>query len=392
MNLFLQFVFWGAVTALLYSYLVYPRLVMWLASMKRSRKATALSDVGAPENAVQQLPKVTIIVAAFNEEKHIVSRIVNLLAQDYPAQLCTIFIGCDGCSDRTAELARSISEPRVTVFEFEVNRGKSSVLNDLVSRVTSEVIVFTDANTVFQPDTVRALVTSLSASIAATCGELILEAPAQGENQDHQYWNFERKLKAAESEIGGLLGANGGVYAIRKLAFVPLRTDTICDDFVIAMNIAASGQGLRYVPTAVAFEDTPGDVMAEYYRRVRIGIGNYQALVRQPNYLFGGGLSLSFTYFSHKVLRWLTPHLLLLIFISSVLLFHTTFYAAVALAQLLGYAFAVFAFMLRERIAWPRLVNAALFFAVLNFAFLVGFKRFLTSDYKGSWRRTERKE
>jgi cellulose synthase/poly-beta-1,6-N-acetylglucosamine synthase-like glycosyltransferase len=388
MNTLLQSVFWGALTLLLYSYVIYPFLIIWVARFKNSNSET--SFVPTVSESIAQLPTVAVIVAAFNEETHIVARIKNLLSQNYPSDRFQIFVGCDGCADRTVELARSIFDSRVLVCEFKVNRGKASVLNDLVAQASAEVLIFTDANTVFKTDTVKELVVALDDSTAATCGELMLQAPDSGGNQDHQYWSFERKLKAAESSIGGLLGANGGVYAIRKNCFIPLRTDTICDDFVIAMNIAVKGQGLKYVSSAIAYEDTPGDVMTEYHRRVRIGIGNYQALFRHPRYLFGGNLALGFTYFSHKVLRWLTPHLLLVVLVSSLFLADHPMYLAIAILQLAGYAVAMLVFVTRDRFEWPGLIKSALFFAVLNVAFLVGFKRFITSDYRGSWRRTER--
>ena len=391
MNIFLQAVLWGSVALLVYAYVLYPQLMTRLMADRDGNSANANAGGQHEHSGLQNsLPTAVVIVAAFNEEQHIFARIQNLLAQDYPADKLRIFVGSDGSSDRTVELARSIVDSRVVVHAFSINRGKASVLNDLVAQANADVLVFTDANTVFQPDTIRQLVLALNKSTAASCGELILEPPSKGTNQDHQYWNFERKLKAAESSIGGLLGANGGVYAIRRECFSPLRADTICDDFVIAMNIAARGQGLKYVPAALAFEDTPNDVMAEYHRRVRIGIGNYQALFRHPHYLFSGRIALSFTYFSHKVLRWLTPHFLLLVFISSVLLASKVEYAMIAGAQLLGYIFASFVFITRDKITWPRLIKSALFFAVLNIAFLVGFKRFVLSDYRGSWRRTDR--
>ncbi len=391
----LQSVLWSAVVLLLYAYLIYPIMMtrLFVRNLHNSVTADKLSDGNESSQTLRELPTVTVIVAAFNEEQHISARIKNLLAQDYPPARFKILVGSDGSSDRTVALASDIVDHRVEVHAFLVNRGKASVLNDLVAQADTEVLVFTDANTVFRPDTVRQLVLALKHTTSAACGELLLEAPERGTNQDHQYWNFERKLKLAESAIGGLLGANGGVYAILRKCFLPLRTDTICDDFVIGMNIAVRGQGLKYVPSAMAFEDTPNDVMAEYHRRVRIGIGNYQALFRHPEYIFSGGLALSYTYFSHKVLRWLTPHFLILILLCSALILTMAgdmFYATLFATQVLGYTFAYGVFVTRDRIKWPKIIKAGLFFAVLNVAFLVGFKRFITSDYRGSWRRTER--
>lgn len=383
-NFTLTALLWGAVALLMYSYIVYPIL---MAGITRRTKIQPVSNSDLDRVT---MPSVAVIVAAYNEQRHIVARIENLLEQDYPRDQFQIMVGSDGSSDRTVELARGFTDARLTVHDFSINRGKASVLNDLVAQANADILVFTDANTVFKLDTVRQLVMALDEGTGAVCGDLILEGRSQGSNQDHRYWNFERRLKAAESSIGGLLGANGGVYAIRREYYQPLRPDTICDDFVIAMNIAASGKGLHYVPAAVAYEDTPTDVVAEFHRRVRIGIGNYQALFRHPRYLLSGSWALSFTYFSHKVLRWLTPHLLILMLACSFLLFGDPLYQALTVMQLAGYAAATLVFLLRDRIAWPNAIRAALFFAVLNLAFLVGFKRFVTADYSGSWRRTER--
>lgn len=385
MYLLFEVGFWGALALVAYAYLVYPLLILLVARTRQGGSATHV------ETFSSELPSVTVIVSAYNEELHIASRIQNLLEQDFPASRMTILIGSDGSTDRTVEIAKGCSDSRVKVLAFEANRGKASVLNDCVAGADSEVLVFTDANTVFKPDTVRLLVAALDDDTAAVCGELILQAPDRGHNVDHGYWSIERRLKVAESSIGGLIGANGGVYAIRRDCFQPLRPDTIIDDFVIAMNIAVAYKGVRYVPTAIAYEDTPADVLDEYHRRVRIGIGNYQALFRHPQYLFGGPYVLRFTYFSHKVLRWLTPHLLLVALICSLaLLQQSKFYLFAAILQLTGYFAAVVVFMSRNYVPWPRLFISAMYFAVLNWAFVVGFKRYLSADYRGSWKRTER--
>ena len=388
MQIVLQCVLLGAIVLLLYSYLFYPVLMLWIGRNLGNKAAAGANVDIAPDTA--SLPLVAVIVAAFNEEKHIAARIENLLQQDYPPERFHILVGSDGSTDRTVELARAFSDTRLTVLDFPVNRGKASVLNDCVAQTTADVLVFTDANTVFKRDTMLQLAMAFDDKTGAVCGDLILEGQGNGSNQDHQYWSIERRLKMAESSIGGLLGANGGVYAIRRECYRELRPDTICDDFVIAMNIAAARKGLRYVPAAVAYEESPADVIVEFHRRVRIGIGNYQALFWHPRYLLSGSWALSFTYVSHKVLRWLTPHLLLLVLACSILLATHPVYRAMAIVQCVAYATALLVFVSRNRIAWPGFILSALFFAVLNVAFLSSFKRFVAADYRGSWRRTER--
>jgi cellulose synthase/poly-beta-1,6-N-acetylglucosamine synthase-like glycosyltransferase len=378
-------VFGVAVALLAHSYFLYPAILM-LLSRGRGDAQPALPAPGP------DLPHVTVVVAAFNEEVHIAARIENLLAQDYPADRLRILVGSDGSRDRTVAEARRIVSPRVRVEAFEVNRGKASVLNDLVALADSPIVVFTDANTVFRPDAVRQLMAAMGDGSGAACGELVLAAAGEeGSNVDHKYWSLESRLKRAESRLGGLLGANGGVYAIRRECYTPLPPDTICDDFVIAMNISVAGRGLRFVPAAVAYEDIHADVQSEYHRRVRIGIGNYQALFRHPEYLFGAPWILRFTYFSHKVIRWFTPHLLLLILLSSlVLAAQSPAFALLAVLQLAAYAAAALVHFGRDRFAWPGVARGWSYFALLNAAFLVGFRRYLAGSYAGSWRRTER--
>jgi cellulose synthase/poly-beta-1,6-N-acetylglucosamine synthase-like glycosyltransferase len=379
-----NWVLWGAMALLAYSYVIYPALMISISAIVRRTRTPATQDSSG------ELPTVAVVVAAYNEEHTIAGRIENLLKQDYPSDRLHIFIGSDGGSDRTADVAARFAGTNVTVRAFSTNRGKASVLNDLVAEATAAVIVFTDANTVFAPDTVRRLATSFDSRTAAVCGELILGTTGAGSNRDHQYWNFERRLKLAESAIGGLLGANGGVYAIRRDAFQPLRPDTICDDFVIAMNIAVEGRAVGYVPAAAAFEEIPADVEAEFHRRVRIGIGNYQALFRHPRYLYAGSAALGFTYFSHKVLRWLTPHLGLAILAATIVKADEPVYLAFAAAQIAALLVAWLVHSTRAQIAWPGPLRLASYFAVLNLAFLVGFSSFLRGNYRGSWRRTAR--
>lgn len=381
---FPQWLLWSAAGLLVYAYVVYPVLVIAVARLvgrSPERESPTPTDRG--------LPTVAVVVAAFNEETSIAARIENLLQQDYPLDRLHILIGCDGCTDGTVETARQHAGEHVTVHAFPQNRGKSSVLNDLVAAADAAIVVFTDANTVFRPDTVRRLVGAFDNDTAAVCGELIMQRASAGTNQDHQYWTVERRLKRAESSIGGLLGANGGVYAIRRECFQPLRPDTICDDFVIAMNIAVGGGGLRYVPSATAYEDVPEDVEAEFHRRTRIGTGNYQALFRHPRYIFGGSFALAFTYLSHKVLRWFTPHLAIIV-LAGCLLSDVPAYRVFGALQFAGLMLAWIVHVTRHRVVWPNVFRFASYFAVLNVAFLVGFSSFLTGNYRGSWRRTAR--
>jgi len=393
--------------AVVYSYLGYPLLLFLAAGLCQSAR-DARFIVGkadrrhAPLGADgSRLPEVAVVISAYNEERHISARIVNLLAQDYPADRLRIYIGSDGSRDRTGELLCGVSDPRLRAFDFAQNRGKASVLNDLVARTSESVLVFSDANTHFESDAIRRLVACFDdPAVGCVSGELRLRSAA-GDNQDGLYWRVEQVLKFFESRIGAALGANGAIYAIRRELWQPLAADTICDDFCVAMNVAAQRRRNVYEPAAWAVEETPDSIGAEYARRVRIGIGNFQALVRHPEYLLRTSAATRFAYLSHKVLRWIAPHLVIAgLAAAAALWWRAGFdlravWGAVTLAQAaaLGSAGILYAFSearARSGARLPGLLSIPAYLFALNFAFLVASWRYARGDYSGSWRRTAR--
>jgi cellulose synthase/poly-beta-1,6-N-acetylglucosamine synthase-like glycosyltransferase len=372
-----------------YSYLVYPLVLCTLAAMRPIRRPQTVA-----RNTDEPLPSIAVIIAAYNEETHIEARIRNLLALDYPAQCVHVFIGSDGSTDRTAEWMARFDDPRVHTYAFAQNRGKASVLNDLVAVADQPLLVFSDANTFFDKGALRALAARFDdPHVGGVSGELRLSG-SRGDNQDGAYWRVETFLKRLEDRIGGLLGANGAIYAIRRELWRPLRADTICDDFCVAMNVAARGRRLVYEPAAWAEEDTPDTITDEYRRRVRIGIGNFQALMRHPEYLYRTSPGTAFAYVSHKVLRWIAPHLLLIGLIASLLLgLSSHVWLTFGAIQLAGYLFAAALWNAsRQGRSIPRLLRIPAFLFALNWAFLVASVRYATGNYRGAWQRTRRTE
>ena len=392
--------FWTALGLVAYSYAIYPLLMSAIGRRFAAReRPRAVAPVGlgeAPSRALidghegrrdADRPPVAVVVAAYNEERNIEARIGNVLASDYPRERLALYVGSDGSVDRTAAFAQTYAGPRVHVFPFAQRRGKVSVLNDLVAAAREDILVFTDANTEFEPDAIAALVRPFSdPQIGAVSGELRLRRHSAGDNQDHRYWRVETAQKVGESRIGGLLGANGAIYAIRRDLYRPLPVDTIVDDFTVVMNVCMLGKRAVFEPAAVAFEDAPPSIDHEFQRRVRIGIGNYQAFFRHPEYLLRAGLVRGFTYFSHKVLRWFTPHLLLAALAASAALADRPPYDALLLAQATGYGALGCGMILRRYVALPRVASIPLFVFALNVAFLVGFWRYVTGSFSAQWR------
>ena len=230
-----EMVFWLCVLGVFYTYFCYPFLLFSFSWIKRrfmvSEKVSSfLTDdsVNAP---------VAVVIAAFNEEKHILARVENLLNQDYEQDSLTIYIGSDGSDDKTCELIESLAHPRVRLFPFKQRRGKVAVLNDLISTINEPIIVMSDANTHFSSSAISHLVRHFdNTNIGAVCGELDLVEVDKTNNKDNLYWKYEQFLKDHEGILGGLLGANGGIYAFRQSLYQSLPSDTIIDDFTIVQN------------------------------------------------------------------------------------------------------------------------------------------------------------
>jgi cellulose synthase/poly-beta-1,6-N-acetylglucosamine synthase-like glycosyltransferase len=390
----LELVVFCCIALIIYSYFIYAILLTIVAGVTQivSDARHVFNKRERRQQSGEDFPDVAVVISAFNEERHIRARIENLFALDYPPERLKIYIGSDGSKDGTNAILASFSDPRLATFAFEVNRGKARVLNDLVSRADSSILVFSDANTFFERQALKHLVSNFAdAGVGGVSGELRLDA-SKGDNQDSLYWRVEQYLKFFEGRIGGLLGANGAIYAIRKPLWKPLREDTIVDDFCVAMNVSAAGYRLVYDPRAWANEDTPDSIGDEYGRRVRIGIGNFQALIRHPEYFLRTSWATKFTYVSHKVLRWIAPHLLLLVLLASTLLaLQSTSWRLFLALQIVAYAVCTFLYKcIRNGQTIPKILRIPTFLFTLNWALFVASNRYISGRYSGSWRRTNR--
>jgi cellulose synthase/poly-beta-1,6-N-acetylglucosamine synthase-like glycosyltransferase len=391
-------IFWLSTLSIVYTYALYPVCLMLLASWKQLRSDWQQLARGTTRRAKDAAtpPSVAILIAAYNEEIHIAQRVRNALAQQYPPDYLKIFVGSDCSSDRTAQILSELNlsdqdAPRLYFTHFSERRGKPSVINDLAAMAQQDILVFTDANTFFKPDTVQKLVRHFdNPEVGCVCGELRLVSAA-GDNQDHIYWHYERMLKFFENRINALLGANGGVYAMRRNQYRPIPANTIVDDFWISMQVLESGARCMYEPEAVATEATPEHIKDEFKRRVRIGKGNYQALVRFIHLLSPTRGALAFTFFSHKFLRWLVPHCMLMSLSSNALLATQNYgYMALLAFQVIFYTAAGVGWWYSRTSVTPRLLRLPLFFVSMNLGLLVGFWQFITGASSGVWARSAR--
>jgi len=385
--------FWLLVFLICYTYLFYPLILLVISGMNQGLSDSFYVFNKADRrrlNSAQDLT-VAVVIAAFNEEKHVVERINNLLSQDYPKAKLKIYIGSDGSSDNTVKLVKNIKDERVILFDFPENRGKVSVLNELLENITESVVVYSDANTFFKPDAIKKLIRHFEDNeIAGVCGELQLVDVDSSDNKDSAYWKLERFLKYHEGKINGFLGANGAIYALRRENCSSLPTDTIIDDFTMFMNVGLSGKKVIYDIEAIAEEEVAPNMAGEYKRRVRIGMGNYQAFFRMLNALHPKQKWRAFTYFSHKVVRWFTPHFMLSLLLINLLLLDEFIYQILFGLQVLLYltTFIVVNFYSDRQL--PSIIRLPIFLVNMNVALGHGFIKYTVGNSEGTWQRTER--
>lgn len=378
-----------------FTYFAYPPCV-WFLSRAFGRWATR------PTVSDSALPKLAIIIAAHNEEDFIEERIENALAADYPPEKISVIIASDGSTDRTNEIVSNYADPRVQLIRYK-RSGKTAILNELIPMVPDEVVVLSDANTFTEPEALRNLVAwFVNPEVGVVCGRLVLTDPQTGRNVDGIYWKYETFLKKCESRLGALLGSNGGLYAIRKSVFTPVPNNTLVEDFVMPL-VARERTGCQiiYDSEAVAHEETPARMRSEFGRRARIGAGGFQCLGLLRGLLHPRHGWVAFTFFSHKVLRWSSPLLLLLALVSSFGFFVLTQarpeavwsrYAAMVLlwGQLGFYLVALLGAWTPAQPKILRVFRLPTMFAMMNLALGVGFYRWLFGRQKVAWKRTER--
>ncbi len=381
----MEILFWVCVGAVIYAYLVYPAVLSVWAAFVRSVRS---SD---PEVA----PSVSMLVSAFDEEDVILTKVQNFLELDYPRERIELLVGTDGCTDATDRLLETVEAENVRHIRFRQRRGKAAVLNDLVKIARGEVLVFSDANTMYKPEAVRKLVRHFAdPRIGGVCGNLQLLVPERetGSLGEAAYWSFENFLKRLEGKIRTVVGANGAIYALRKKLFEPLPTDrVIMDDFLIPLRAVAKGYDVIYDGEATAYETVAPNVRGEFRRKVRIGAANFNALREIAGLLNPRRGFVAFALWSHKILRWFIPFALVGAFVANTFLLDEPFYRVAFFVQLGFYGLALLGYVADS--LWgrvPKILLLPLAFVSANLGLLVGFFRFLVGSEKPAWTRVER--
>lgn len=362
-----------------YTYVLYPFLLLLVSRFVRRR---AGHDLGG------DYPLVSVVIAAHDEEKVIEEKIRNTLSLDYPEDKIEVLIGSDGSEDRTDEICRRYSD-RIRFQRIEPRQGKANVLNTLVPMAKGEIILFSDANSMIRKGSLKKLVRHFNnPSVGGVCGRLVLESRTKSvEAIEESYWKYETGIKKLESRIYSTIGANGGIYAIRKEYFKEIPRDTIIDDFWISLVVLESGKRILFEEDAVATEYISDNTLDEFWRKVRIGSGNIQTFFRKPYIVNQNPLFVFSAYYTHKVVRWLIPFLLISLYFSLFSLSSGPLFLFLFHMANLGLLFSLLCLIIDVR---NRFINMVGYLAVFNFALLLGYIRYLAGRHTVTWRRAAR--
>ncbi|MBA3321803.1 MAG: glycosyltransferase family 2 protein, partial [Pyrinomonadaceae bacterium] len=374
-----ELIFWSSVATLIYTYLGYP-LLLAVVSRLRARPV---------RRQAAWAPVVTIIITAYNEELDLAAKLENTLALDYPAEKLEVIVASDCSADRTDEIALSFAPRGVRLHRQRERRGKTAAQNAAVELAGGEIILFSDATTLYRLNVLRVMMANFAdPSIGCVAGRLLYVDPADSSvgRGALSYWGYETFLKERESRINSLIGVSGCLYAVRRAAYVPLYEEA-CSDFIIATKMVEQGLRTIYEPDAVCTEETNRRTDKEMRMRVRVIAQTFTDLWRHRamlNPLRSGFYAVQLI--SHKVLRYLMPVLLLAILGASIALAGSSlWYAAALITQLAFYATAVLGFVLERAGLHHKLLALPQYFVLANAASLIAFYKFLRGERYARW-------
>ena len=373
-----QIVFWTCVGLLAYVYLGYPLFVYLVSILFPKRVLRAEIE-----------PKVTVLITAFNEEAAIREKLENTLKIDYPSDKLEILVASDGSIDRTDEIVREFASQGIKLFRQEGRVGKTMTQNKAVEQATGEVILFSDATTLYTADVFRQLLSAFADdSVGCVAGRLVyLDAEQSNVGKGaRSYWSYETFLKTAESRACSLIGASGCLYAVRKSAYEPMYPEA-CSDFLICTSIYRKGLRSVFAPDAVCYEHTNRKANDELRMRVRVISQTFTDLWRNRdmlNPLKSGFFAIELI--SHKLLRYAVPFILLALFIATVVLTGSSvFYDSALAVQVLFYALALAGWLMELAGRRLTLLAMPLYFVLANLASVVAFYKFLRGETYTRW-------
>lgn len=372
------FVFLACVSLIGYVYVGYPLLIFLVGrAVGRTVRKSGIE------------PTVSFIITAFNEERAIRAKLENTLALDYPVDKLEVIIASDSSEDGTDSIVREYACRNVRLVRQEERRGKTAAQNLAVEASTGEILVFSDATSVYRPDAVRRLVANFAdETIGCVAGKLLYVDPSESGvgSGARSYWEYETLLKESESRACSLIGVSGCIYAVRRSAYMPMYPEA-CSDFLIATIVYQNGFRTVYEPRAVCTEETNRRSDKEMRMRIRVISQTFTDLWRNRGMLnpFRTGIY-GLQLLSHKLMRYSVPAFLLGTFVSSALLaFGSFFFAVVFLGHVLFVVAAAAGWFLERLGIRSGPLVIPMYFLLANAASVAGFFQFVRGERYAAW-------
>lgn len=390
-KIFAQIIFFFSLFIILYSYIFYG-IFIWIYN-KLSKAQEDQTYLG-----FDNLPRTTLLIAAYNEALFIEEKILNSLQLQYPAGKLEIMIVTDGSSDDTPAIVSRF--PMVTLLHEPERKGKVVAVNRALQMVKTPVVVFSDANTLLSKNSLAALNRHYgNPAVGGVAGEKMVikktekNTAAVGEGM---YWKYESWLKKQDWWFYSVVGAAGELYSVRTALYNHPDNDIILDDFVGSLRICEKGYRFAYEPAACATEFSSESMLEEQKRKIRISAGAFQAMAKmKPLLNLFKHKKLSFQYISHRVLRWTAcPVSFLLLLITSILLVVTgsgLFFRLFLFFQLAGYTMALAGWLFQKQNWQPRkLFQLSYYFVFIQVSLFIGFRRYINKKQTVIWEKAKR--
>lgn len=386
----LEIIFWILIGIIFYTYLGYGIILFLLIRIKRFFSKKESFQVNETD-----LPEVTLLIAAYNEQDYVKAKIENTLQLNYPAEKLNQIWVTDGSTDKTPEILAAY--PEVEVLHGPERNGKIAAMNRAIKFVKTPIVIFSDANTLLGKESIIKIAGMFSnLNTGCVSGEKRImndDKEAASAAGECIYWKYESTLKKWDAEIYSAVGAAGELFAIRTELFNEVEPDTLLDDFVISFRVAMKGYKIDYDPEAYAIETASANVKEELKRKIRIAACGIQSVVRlYPLLNISKYGMLSFQYISHRVLRWtITPVALLLVLVLNIFLIPVLeFYTVIMAFQILFYLSAFKGWIVENRKLKVKIFFIPYYFFIVNYAVFMGFGRYIRNTQSVNWERAKR--
>lgn len=388
----MHIIFWTSLFIIFYTYVGYGIVLYLLVKIRN-----AIKGKRKIQTSLDNLPSLTLIIAAYNEESIIDEKVKNTLSLQYPADKIKYIFITDGSNDSTP--SKIAKYPQIKLMHTSERSGKINAIHRAMKEVVTDIAVFTDANTFLNKQALINIARHYSdKSVGAVSGEkrVAISEVSDATAGEGFYWKYESALKKMDSQLYSVVGAAGELFSIRTRLYQPVPTDTILDDFMISLLIAGKGYRIAYEPDAFALETSSANTFEELKRKVRIAAGGIQSILRLKPLLNPFKFPvLSFQYISHRVLRWtITPVCMILAFLLNffLLLSSTGFIYKLLLAgQIALYSAALLGWLFEKKEIKVKVLFIPYYFCMMNYAVLAGMVRYFTKSQSAAWEKAKRK-